>query len=86
MPYTEYISTRWYRPPECLLTDGFYGYKMDIWAIGCVLFEILSKAPLFAGEDEVDQVHKIHSILGSPEPRLLDRFSRHASHMEFNFP
>ena len=25
-PYTEYISTRWYRPPECLLTDGYYGY------------------------------------------------------------
>jgi renal tumor antigen len=24
-PYTEYISTRWYRPPECLLTDGYYG-------------------------------------------------------------
>ena len=27
-PYTEYISTRWYRAPECLLTDGYYGYKM----------------------------------------------------------
>ena len=21
-PFTEYISTRWYRAPECLLTDG----------------------------------------------------------------
>jgi renal tumor antigen len=29
-PYTEYISTRWYRPPECLLTDGFYGPKVYI--------------------------------------------------------
>ena len=29
-PYTEYISTRWYRAPECLLTDGFYNYKMDM--------------------------------------------------------
>eukprot|EP01035_Chromulina_nebulosa_P055657 gene55657-76275_t len=28
-PYTEYISTRWYRAPECLLTDGFYGPEMD---------------------------------------------------------
>ena len=25
-PYTEYISTRWYRAPECLLTDGCYGF------------------------------------------------------------
>jgi len=27
-PYTEYISTRWYRAPECLLTDGYYSYKV----------------------------------------------------------
>ena len=27
-PYTEYISTRWYRAPECLLTDGWYDYKV----------------------------------------------------------
>lgn len=33
-PLTEYISTRWYRAPECLLTDGYYGYKMDIWGVG----------------------------------------------------
>ena len=37
-PYTEYISTRWYRAPECLLTDGFYTHKMDIWGFGCVLY------------------------------------------------
>lgn len=28
-PFTEYISTRWYRAPECLLTDGYYNYKME---------------------------------------------------------
>jgi renal tumor antigen len=39
-PYTEYISTRWYRAPECLLTDGFYTYKMDLWSAGCVFYEI----------------------------------------------
>jgi renal tumor antigen len=27
-PYTEYISTRWYRAPECLMTDGYYDYKV----------------------------------------------------------
>ncbi|XP_033622708.1 MAPK/MAK/MRK overlapping kinase isoform X11 [Fukomys damarensis] len=39
-PYTEYISTRWYRAPECLLTDGFYTSKMDLWSAGCVFYEI----------------------------------------------
>lgn len=40
-PFTEYISTRWYRSPECLLTNGFYGYKMDMWSAGCVMFEVM---------------------------------------------
>uniref|UniRef100_A0A6I8P4G3 MOK protein kinase n=1 Tax=Ornithorhynchus anatinus TaxID=9258 RepID=A0A6I8P4G3_ORNAN len=39
-PYTEYISTRWYRAPECLLTDGYYSSKMDMWSAGCVFYEI----------------------------------------------
>ncbi|CAG7826117.1 unnamed protein product [Allacma fusca] len=41
-PYTEYISTRWYRSPECLLTCGYYSFKMDVWAAGCVFYEILT--------------------------------------------
>ena len=55
-PYTEYISTRWYRAPECVLTDGYYNYKMDIWSIGCVMYEIMTLHPLFPGANEVDQV------------------------------
>nr|XP_042714134.1 MAPK/MAK/MRK overlapping kinase isoform X7 [Chrysemys picta bellii] len=43
-PYTEYISTRWYRAPECLLTDGYYSYKMDMWSSGCVFYEITRTA------------------------------------------
>jgi len=35
---TEYVATRWYRAPECLMTDGYYNHKMDIWGYGCVLF------------------------------------------------
>ena len=85
-PLTEYISTRWYRGPECLLTDGYYGYKMDVWGVCCVFFEVLSLFPLFPGTNELDQIHKIHNILGTPEASLLDRFQKHATHMEFDFP
>ena len=52
--YTEYVSTRWYRSPECLLTKGVYDYKMDVWGIGCVFFETLTLNPLFPGKTEVD--------------------------------
>ena len=70
-PFTEYVSTRWYRSPECLLTDGYYNYKMDIWGLGCVFYEILTFCPLFPGADEIDQVNKIHGILGSPSKELF---------------
>mmetsp|Transcript_64864 Transcript_64864/g.154877 ORF Transcript_64864/g.154877 Transcript_64864/m.154877 type:complete len:580 (+) Transcript_64864:62-1801(+) len=86
-PYTEYISTRWYRAPECLLTDGYYNFKMDIFAAGCVWFEIVGLFPLFPGSNELDQIQKIHTVLGTPSPELLARkFKRNASHMDFNFP
>mmetsp|Transcript_54655 Transcript_54655/g.153779 ORF Transcript_54655/g.153779 Transcript_54655/m.153779 type:complete len:494 (+) Transcript_54655:88-1569(+) len=86
-PYTEYISTRWYRAPECLLTDGYYNFKMDLFAAGCVWFEIVALFPLFPGQNEMDQIQKIHNVLGTPDPELLVRkFKRNASHMDFNFP
>lgn len=84
-PYTEYISTRWYRAPECLLTDGWYTYKMDIWSVGCVFAEILSLHPLFPGSNELDQITRIHNVLGTPTPELLNKFKK-SKHMDFNFP
>lgn len=85
-PYTEYISTRWYRAPECLLTDGYYGPEMDLWGAGCVMFEITSLYPLFPGSNEVDQISRIHKVLGTPGPDLLQKFkSKGASHVSFDF-
>lgn len=75
-PYTEYISTRWYRAPECLLTDGFYSYKMDLWSAGCVFFEIASLQPLFPGANELDQIAKIHEVIGTPAEKTLSKFKQ----------
>lgn len=66
-PYTDYISTRWYRAPECLMTDGYYDEKIDIWGCGCVLFEMITKYPLFNGKGELDQIHRINKVLGTPK-------------------
>ena len=59
---------------------------MDIWGTGCVLFEVLSLFPLFPGNNELDQIHKIHNILGTPPQQILDNFQKHATHMDFDFP
>lgn len=85
-PCTEYISTRWYRAPECLMTDGYYGYKMDMWGIGCVIFEMLTFVPLFSGNDEYDQVIRIHNVIGSTPKDLIEKYKKQSSHMELKFP
>lgn len=74
---TEYISTRWYRPPECAILSGYYGKSMDIWAMACVFFEMYTGEPLFPGKSEVDQVSVIYSILGSPPEDLLHFFFKY---------
>ncbi|EAT41518.1 AAEL006841-PA [Aedes aegypti] len=84
-PYSAYISTRWYRSPECLLTSGYYGPKMDIWAIGCCFYEMLTLNPLFPGENELDQLHLIHEVVGSPSAAVLAKF-RHLNELNYEFP
>jgi serine/threonine protein kinase len=46
---------------------------MDLWGAGCVLYEIITKAPLFPGSNELDQLHRIHGIMGTPSPKLLKK-------------
>ena len=85
-PFTEYCGARWYRSPESLLTDGHYNFKTDIWSFGCVFYEVLTLKPLFPGDNELDQLHMIHNVVGTPPQKLLDKYQRQASHMQFNFP
>lgn len=86
-PYTEYIATRWYRAPECILTAGSYGSAVDVWAIGCVLFEILTGKPLFPGKHELDQICRIHNILGTPGRDILSKFNQNPNtQINFSFP
>ncbi|CAA7396198.1 unnamed protein product [Spirodela intermedia] len=66
-PYTEYVSTRWYRAPEVLLQFSSYSPAIDLWAVGAILAELFTLSPLFPGESETDQIHKICYILGSPD-------------------
>lgn len=66
---TDYVATRWYRPPE-LLVGAEYGTGIDIWAVGCILAELTDTQPLFPGNDEIDQLTQILGGLG-PLPDSL---------------
>jgi protein kinase len=65
-PYTDYISTRWYRAPECLVKSTNYNSPIDMFALGCLMAELFILRPLFPGTSEADQLFKICTILGTP--------------------
>ena len=60
---------------------------MDLWGAGCVMFEITSLYPLFPGSNEVDQISRIHKVLGSPSPEVLGKFkAKGTTHIALDFP
>ena len=73
-----YIQSRFYRAPEVIL-GGRYSMPIDMWSLGCILAELSTGTPLFAGEDEADQLACIIEVIGMPSQSLLDvcKRSRH---------
>jgi len=65
-PHTSYVSTRWYRSPECILRSHHYNTSADIFAAGCIMGELYLQNPVFPGTSELDQLEKIFKLLGTP--------------------
>lgn len=61
-----YVVTRWYRAPEVILNASEYTKAVDIWSVGCILGELLGRTALFPGENYLDQIQRIISVLGTP--------------------
>lgn len=85
-PYTDYVSTRWYRAPEVLLRSTNYNSPIDQWACGGILAELYTLRPLFPGSSEADEIYKICSVMGSPTMRTWPDGIRLANQMNFRFP
>ena len=66
-PFTDYVSTRYYRAPECILQSTNYNSPIDIWGLGCIMAEMyLHPQPLFCGANEKEVLFRICSVLGTP--------------------
>ncbi|KAG7197981.1 hypothetical protein KM043_016210 [Ampulex compressa] len=63
---THQVVTRWYRAPELLYGARLYGTGIDMWAIGCILAELLLRVPFLPGESDLDQLTRIFQTLGTP--------------------
>ncbi|KAM4533551.1 serine/threonine-protein kinase MAK isoform 2-T2 [Odontesthes bonariensis] len=85
-PYTDYVSTRWYRAPEVLLRSSTYSSPIDLWAVGCIMAELYTLRPLFPGNSEVDEIFKICQVLGTVKKTDWAEGYQLASAMNFRFP
>ena len=86
-PYTEYVSTRYYRAPECILKSTNYNSPIDIWALGCIMAEMYTHPqPLFCGSNEKEVLFKICSVLGTPTHDIWNDGIRQANIVGIKFP
>jgi serine/threonine protein kinase len=49
---TDYIATRWYRAPEVILSWKRYSAAIDVWSVGCILAELITRKPLLPATSE----------------------------------
>jgi cell division cycle 2-like protein len=75
-PLTQLVVTLWYRAPELLLGTTVYGREVDMWSVGCVFAELLTKSPVLQGKNEVDQLAQIFSLCGLPTESKWPAFFR----------
>jgi len=74
---TSMANTYNYRPPECLLNDGYqYGQEIDIWAIGCVMYYMMTKTYIINDDFMVNNkgLNDIFTLLGTPTPLTWPEF------------
>lgn len=85
-PFTDYVSTRWYRAPEVLLRSSTYNSPLDMFACGGIMAELYTLRPLFPGASESDQLYKICSVLGTPSSSDWPEGFKLASQINYRFP
>ncbi|EOA32467.1 hypothetical protein CARUB_v10015744mg [Capsella rubella] len=74
---TSRVVTLWYRAPELLMGSTSYSVSVDLWSVGCVFAEILTGRPLLKGRTEIEQLHKIYKLCGSPDEEFWQKNKLH---------
>ena len=65
-PYSQEVVTLWYRAPELLIGHAEYSWEIDIWSIGCILFETITGKVLFKASCPRSQLVVIFQLMGTP--------------------
>ncbi|KAG5950738.1 hypothetical protein E4U58_001477 [Claviceps cyperi] len=73
---TQLVVTLWYRAPELLLGARTYDSAVDMWSVGCIFGELLTREPLLQGTNEVNQISKIFELCGMPTEETWPGFRK----------
>ncbi|KAH6841121.1 kinase-like domain-containing protein [Chaetomium sp. MPI-CAGE-AT-0009] len=73
---TQLVVTLWYRAPELLLGAARYGAAIDMWSVGCIFGELLTREPLLQGRNEVEELSAIFALCGTPTDETWPGFRR----------
>ncbi|BET02461.1 unnamed protein product [Nesidiocoris tenuis] len=85
--YTHQVVTRWYRSPELLFGARMYSNGVDMWAVGCIIAELLLRVPFLPGESDLDQLTRIFHTLGTPTEQTWPGMTTMQDFIQFkNFP
>ena len=69
---TEYLVSRFYRAPEIILGMDV-GYPVDMWAVGCTVYELWTGKILFTGRSNNQMIKSFMDCLGWPSEKLLKK-------------
>ena len=77
-PYmnTPYVVSRYYRAPELIMAINRYDTSIDVWATGCIIFELLMRTPLFPGDSEGLQLIEMQQVLGPISTEELQKLKK----------
>ncbi|KAM8998775.1 cyclin-dependent kinase 18 isoform 2-T2 [Sarcophilus harrisii] len=84
--YSNEVVTLWYRPPDVLLGSTEYSTPIDMWGVGCILYEMATGRPIFPGSTVKEELHLIFRLLGTPTEDTWPGVTSLPEFRAYNFP
>uniref|UniRef100_A0A671VNF4 Cyclin dependent kinase 18 n=1 Tax=Sparus aurata TaxID=8175 RepID=A0A671VNF4_SPAAU len=84
--YSNEVVTLWYRPPDVLLGSTEYSTPIDMWGVGCILYEMATGRPMFPGATVKEELHLIFRLMGTPTEETWPGISSNEEFRSYLFP
>ncbi|XP_027010636.1 cyclin-dependent kinase 18 isoform X1 [Tachysurus fulvidraco] len=84
--YSNEVVTLWYRPPDVLLGSTEYSTPIDMWGVGCILYELATGRPMFPGSTVKEELHLVFRLMGTPAEETWPGITTNDEFKSYIFP